>query len=202
MNFWINGVKHSSEWYDLENNKPYPEKEIRDHVKLFGEILSQYKLDSVYGHSFPESFVPCRYSFYWNPTGDYSLGKVLNDFGIRYANTSFSWIKELSPPIKEGGGIDHGVLVIDRTYLGNKWYELASLPSDNFKKSKNGIIETHFPNWLASDYFLQDELNQKWIDYYRKIQQTREFYFARNTEQFYSQWYYRKYTFIKRNIFL
>ena len=189
------GVRKRAEWYNLEDNKPWPEASVREHIKVFKMLMAQYGLSEENGQSFPESFVPCAYGYYWNPEGEYSLGKVLSDNGIKYANTQFDYISELNPPREaNGGGFDHGVLVVDRLNYGNEWFRLAALPTVPVSEQKSDIIETHFPNWLAQDDFLQPQVTKKFTDYYKMVQKMPDRVVAKNTEQFYSQWLYKKYT--------
>ncbi len=197
---WINGIRNRAEWYDLENNKPWPEQEMRDHLKCFQEIMAQYGWTSENGQSFPESFVPCAYGYYWNPTGTYSTGKIMSDFGVKYVNTLFDYIMELNPPIEFGGGFDNGVVVINRINYGNEWFDPASLPKEPLERYETDIIESHWANWLATDDFLQPSLNQQWIDYFRSIQSHPDHYLAKNTEQFSSQWLYKKYTMVSEKL--
>jgi hypothetical protein len=192
--FWVGGVRNRAEWYNLEKNHPWPEKDIRNHLELFTDILGQYGLTPEKGHSFPESFVPCAYGYFWNPSGDpYSLGKILNEYGVRFANTLFSYIPELNPPEAKTGGYDHGVFVIDRYNHGNLWHEPASLPKDSIEHFQTDMIESHFANWLATDDFLQHDLNDAWVKFFREVQSHPEKYLAKNTEQFYSQWILKQY---------
>ena len=192
-----NGVRTRAEWYDLENNKPWPEGDTRDHIKAFKEIMAQYGITEENGQSFPESFVPCAYSFYWNPDGNLSTGKLLSEVGVKYANTLFSEIPELNPPIEDGGGFDHGVLVQNRINYGNDWYQLSALPREDYNEYETDVIETHWPNLLAQDYFLQEELNNKWIAFFKNIQGSDTKYLSKNTEQHNSQWLYKKYAQVK-----
>ncbi|MFO7445002.1 MAG: hypothetical protein R6W90_01490 [Ignavibacteriaceae bacterium] len=194
---FTNGIRTRAEWYDLKNKKPWPEHDTRDHLKAFTEIMAQYGLTKGNGHSFPESFVPCAYGYYWNPENELSTGKFAGGMGVKYVNTWFEQIPECNPPIEYGGGFDHGVLVINRHIYGNQWYELASLPAASLEEYETDIIETHWPNWLAQDYFLQEELNKKWIEFFTNIQKSKTHYLAKNTEQLYSQWLYKKYTKVK-----
>jgi len=196
------GVRKRAEWYCVEENHPWPEDTIQRHIEAFKKIMAQYGLSDEKGHSFPESFVPCDYSYYWNPQGEYSLGSVLNEYGVKYVNTEFDYVTELNPP--EGpnaGGVDHGVLVIDRSNFedlsGISWYKYSSLPKTPLKEQGSNMVETHFPNWLAQDQFLQKSVNQNFIDYYRKVQRQSNRYVAKNSEQFYSQWLYNKYAEVK-----
>lgn len=194
--FWPEkGKKVRAEWYDIINNKPWPEAELRGHIECFKNIMAQYGLTSENGQSFPKSFVPCAYSYYWNPNGDYSLGKLLNENGVKYANTLFSWVEELNPPKGDNaGGFDHGVHVINRVNYGNEWYHLSALPTVALNEQMSDIIETHWPNWLAQDSFLQPTVTQNFINYYKMVQQAPDRYVAKNTEQLHSQWLYNNYT--------
>lgn len=192
--FWQDGIMHRAEWYNTDKNHPWDERDIRNHLELFKEIMAQYGLTRENGHSFPESFVPCAYSYYWNPSAEpYSLGKLLNAEGVRFANTLFSYITELNPPEAKSGGFDNGVLVIDRYNHGNPWYEPASLPRDAIDDFQTDMIETHFANLLATDDFLQPALNEKWISFFKEVQANPGKYLAKNTEQFYSQWILKRY---------
>jgi len=40
---------------------------------------------------------------------------------------------------------------------------------------------------------LQEALNQKWVDYFAMVAKAKKRYIAKNTEQFYAQWLYKKY---------
>jgi hypothetical protein len=194
--YWAeDGKQRRAEWYNLVDKKPWPEESLRGHIQAFREIMAQYGLTPGNGHSFPETFVPCAYSYYWNPTGDYSLGKLMFEAGAKYANTDFGQIPELSPPPeRNGGGFDHGIHVINRLNYGNPWYAVASLPNIPLDLQYSDVIESHWPNWLAHDDFLQPEITSQWIDYYRNVQRFPNRYIAKNTEQLHSQWLYNKFT--------
>lgn len=194
--YWAeDNIQRRAEWYNLVDRQPWPEESLRGHILAFREILAQYDLDKSSGHSFPESFVPCAYSYYWNPNGDYSLGKLMAEAGVKYANTDFGQIPELSPPReRNGGGFDHGLHVINRNNYGNPWYALACVPNVTLDLQYTDIIESHWPNWLAQDDFLQTGVTEQWINYYRSVQRYKGRYIAKNTEQLHSQWLYNKYT--------
>jgi len=195
--YWVDGKKQRAEWYCTEENHPWAEETMREHIQCFKAIMAQYGLSESKGHSFPESFVPCAYGYYWNPKGKYSTGKIMSEAGVKYVNTLFEEISELNPPKEpNGGGFDNGVIVVNRINYGNEWFQLGALPTLPIAAQKSDIIETHWSNWLAQDYFLQEELNEKFIAYYKKVQQTPDRYVAKNTEQFHSQWLYKKYTLV------
>ena len=194
---WENGKKTRAEWYDKENNKTWPQKVIEDHIKCFKEIMAQYGWTPGNGQSFVESFVPCAFAYYWNPESGQSTGTLMYKHGIKYINTVFSNIPELNPPVEAGGGFDSGAHVLDRTGYGNDWYEPASLPKKSIDEYTTDMIVAHWVNWLATDYFLQPELNQNWIKYFKDIQSHPDHYLAKNTEQMHSQWLYNRYTEVK-----
>jgi hypothetical protein len=205
VEFGMHGVGHEywpekmqrvrAEWYNIAEKRPWPEETLNDHFKCFREIMKQYGLSEEEGHSFPESFVPCAYSFYWNPDDDYSLGKLLNHNGVKYANTDFSYIGELNPPKgNNGGGFDHGVHVLNRINYGNKYFEYGSLPAVPVGMQESDISESHFVNWLAGEKCRQSEITGEWIAFFKSVQSMEDRYLAKNTEQLHSQWLYKRFT--------
>lgn len=197
--YWNQGNRIRAEWYNLENDHPWDELVLLDHLKCAREILAQYDLSPAHGHTFPEHFVPCAYGYHWNPEGNFSTGKLMGDAGVKYANTMFSEIASQNPPVREGGGFDHQLLVLDRHIYGIQWYELAAIPQIPNEGFTSDLIETHWVNWVAQDDFLQKDVTQCWIDFFRSIQQHPEYHLAKNSEQLYSQWLYRCYTTVKRH---
>ena len=194
------GVFKRAEWYNLEDKKPWPEQSIRNHLDCFVKIMAQYDLDAAHHQSFPESFVPCAYSYYWNSSpksGEYSLGGVLQEYGVRYANTDFTIIPEAAPPVD--GGFDQGVHVMNRFNYGNLWHMIGQLPMIPIKYQNTDFIETHWPNLLAQDTFLQEAVTQNWVDYYQEVNSHAKRYCSKNTAQHHSQFLYCKYTTLMQN---
>jgi hypothetical protein len=199
--FWDeNGQRTRAEFYNTDENSPRPEHLMNQNLDIFEKIMAQYGLTSENGHSFPESFVPPAYGYYWNPASGYSTGSILAQRGLKYVNTQFNYISELNPPADGSGGFDNGVLVIDRHNYGNPWYELESLPRTPIGTYLTEIIEAHWANMLAADDFLQESLNNQWAEFYRSVQVHPDHYLAKNTEQFYSQWLYRRYVTVSEEI--
>lgn len=190
--YWEDGVKSRAEWFDVANQQPRDENIIRNNVELIKRILNQYGISPENGHSFPESFI--AYGFYFNPEGPYSLGKVLSENGIKYANTPFATIHGLKRPPLLSGGFDHGVLLLDRFNHGNLWYDYGAVPSIKPDEIQTVVVESHWANWLAYDDFLQPDVNAKWVDFLLNIQRDKNHYLAKNTEQLYSQWLYKNFT--------
>ncbi len=195
---WENGVRNRAEWYDVENQRPRDEKIIRKNVELIKRLMAQYGITQENGHSFPESFI--AYGFYYNPGAEYSLGRVLSDNGIKYANTRFvETMHGLDHPGFLSGDFDNGVLLLDRYNHGNDWFEYAKTPQYAPEDIRSVIVESHWANWLAYDDHLQPELNERWIDYLRSIQAYHDTYLAKNTEQVYSQWLYKRHATVSED---
>lgn len=190
--YWEDGVKSRAEWFNAEKQKPRDEKIVRNNVDLLKRLMAQYGISAEYGHSFPESFI--SYGFYYNPGAEYSLGRVLSENGVKYANTPFHTIHGLDHPPLLDGGIDNGVLLLDRFNHGNLWYEYATPPKLGPDSIQTVVVESHWANWLAYDDHLQQKLTNRWKEYLRNIQAHPNHYLAKNTEQLYSQWLYKKYT--------
>lgn len=190
--WWEDGQKIRSEWYDVENNRPRDESMMRRHLDVIKNIFAQYGFSEENGHSFPESFT--AYGYYWNPGGEYSTGGLFSKYGARYASTRFGLIPELNPPEEYQGGIDNGTLVLHRGIFGNYWHNYADIPSDPPSEYKSDIIDGHWANFLATDDFLQPQLNDDFAEWFRSIQENPYRYVAKNTEQLYSQWLFKEHT--------
>ncbi len=190
--WWENGVKTRSEWYSLTHKTPRPDSLMLMHMDVIRNILWQYGISEENGHSFPESF--SALGFHWNPSGPFSTGKLFSDAGVKYVTTKFYIIPELNPPPQYSGGFDHGVLVLDREGYGNLWHTYGDIPHEGAEAYDVDLIESHWANWLAEDDFLQEALNNRWIEYFRSIQAYPYRYLAKNTEQLYSQWLYQEHT--------
>lgn len=193
--YWEDGVKSRAEWFNAEEQKPRDEKIVRNNVELLKRLMAQYGITPENGHSFPESFI--SYGFYFNPGEKYSLGSVLSENGVKFANTPFSSIHGLNHPPRLDGGFDNGVLLLDRFNHGNHWYQYASIPDSIPSKIQTVVVESHWANWLAVDDHRQPNLNLRWINYLKSIQADRDNYLSKNTEQLYSQWLYKKYTIVE-----
>jgi hypothetical protein len=193
--YWDDGIRTRAEWFNVEEQKPREEKIIRKNIELLRRLMAQYNLTPENGHSFFESFI--AYGFYFNPGAEYSLGRVLSDNGVKYANTPYATMRGLNHPPFFDGDFDHGVLLLDRFNHGNLWYEYAKPPPVSPDEIRTVVVESHWANWLAYDDHLQPELNERWLKFLRSIQAHPDNYLAKNTEQLYSQWLYKKYAQVK-----
>ncbi|MEX0679824.1 MAG: hypothetical protein WD097_00440 [Balneolales bacterium] len=195
--WWDDGVKTRSEWYNLADNEPRSEEMVRRHMDVIRNILWQYGISEDQGHSFPESF--SAYGYYWNPGADYSTGRLFSDYGGKYVSTRFGHIPELNPPPEMSGGFDNGVYAYDRGIYGNVWHRYADPPSEPVETFVADQLDSHWANWLATDDWLQPEVNEMWIEFFRRVQAYPYRYLAKNTEQFYSQMLYKKHTTVNLN---
>ncbi len=196
--YWTEDGKMHPEWC-RSKAEPWPLKSVQNHILAMKRILAQYGISEEHGHSFPESFDAGNNSYYWNPSpGDdtYSLGQLLSEEGCKYvSNDLSSYPSELNPPKgANAGGFDNGIMVLCKGGGGVTWYKYASLPEESADKQDCNMIRLHFPNFLAQDQFLQQEVNDKFVAYCRNTQALPERYVAKNTEQFYSQWLYQQYS--------
>ena len=73
---------------------------------------------------------------------------------------------------------------------------LETLPTESLETLSTDIITGHWPNFLAQDDFLQANLTREWVKFFKSIQGLSDRYVAKNTEQFSSQWIYRRYASI------
>lgn len=190
--YWIEGKKIRSEWYNVEDQQAWPEEEMRIRMDLISRILAQYGISEEKGHSFPESM--SAYGYHWNPDGEMSTGKIWSDYGVKYGNTKFKLSPDIGFPEAGTGGFDNGVLLLDRFDYGPEWNRYADVPLLPADQYETDLTESHWANWLAPDDFLQPALNQEWIAYFRAIQSHPDFYLAKNNEQLYSQWLYQRHT--------
>ncbi len=195
--YWTEDGKMHPEWC-RKKDEPWPIESVQDHISGMKHILAQYGLSADNGHSFPESFDAGNNSYYWNPSpgkGEYSLGEPLSREGCRYVSNDLNgYPAKFNPPAGPNeAGFDNGIMVMCKGGGGVSWYKYASWPEEPADKQDCNMIRLHFPNFLAQDKFLQDDVNNQFVAYYRNAQAIPERYVAKNTEQFYSQWLYRKY---------
>src|SRR5690625_4179603 len=171
---------------------------MRGRMERVRRNLAQDRIARGGGLALPGSM--SAYGFHLNPGGEVSTGRFWSESGVKYGNTKFRVSPHMDWPEAGTGGFDHGVLVFDRFDYGNYWHVYADLPDlpDEPEQVESlyetDLIESHWANWLAPDDFLQPALNEEWIDYFSAIQAHPNHYLAKNTEQLYSQWLYRRHT--------
>jgi len=172
------GYAESWGWEDM-NNK----------AMAFEELMRQYYDEET--SSFPVAFVPPGHAYYYGDDGrgsDESTGALLHTYGVKYANGDTGVATQLGE-----GGIDHGVLFIDRAYGCNyNWEGCTPWVGDwndfdypAYPTGEYGWVEAHFPNlWDAEE---------DWVTYLQGLNDAPDRMLGRNTAQVSSQWLYRRY---------
>jgi len=150
--------------------------------------LAQYDLTPERGVSFPPSFVPCAFSYYWDDADAESTGALMKTAGVRYISTPYSSCTFAGEPSeKPDGGFDHGVLVLDRGSIGIPYYLYATVPEGPPATSICGI---HWPNVLTEDPDRHREGVAVWVDYLRGLARHPGLMLGANTAETFSQWVY------------
>ena len=200
---YVNGENLPGEWARRprtdENDNPLPgepsetvpwdEKNETDKTvaNCYKEILRQYFTEEEL--DFPESFIPPSHILYVNPKSNYSTLSVLSDFGVKYSTLRYTSRHEIMPHFTKFGLFDHNVFMVDRRAPKEVSFDKDSC-KPVFLPRFYPFIETHFNNlWGAEEY---------WTKYLSLINLFPARMLAKNTENVFSQWVYRKFVKIKK----
>lgn len=201
IEFGLHGVRHghyeegkniTGEWaYRPKEGAPTPwDPENKTSFVIcdcFKEILRQYYTEEEL--PFPESFIPPSHVLYTDPESDVSTCAVLSKYGVKYATLRYTTKNEIMPHFTKFGLFDHNVFMIDRRPPREVSFDKDSckppLPPRPYP-----FIETHFNNlWGVEEY---------WKKYLSLINLFPTRMIAKNTENVFSQWVYRKYVKISK----
>ena len=201
IDFGLHGVRHghyekgeniTGEWaYRPKEGDPTPwDKDNKTNYVVcdcFKEILRQYYTEEEL--SFPESFIPPSHVLYTDPESDISTCAVLSKYGVKYATLRYTTKNEIMTHFTKFGLFDHNVFMIDRRPPREVSFDKDSckppLPPRPYP-----FIETHFNNlWGVEEY---------WKKYLSLINLFPTRMIAKNTENVFSQWVYRKYVKISK----
>jgi hypothetical protein len=201
--FGMHGVSHQhlvgrreylAELANIEESAPgtatswgWTEMDIK--ARAFSELLRQYY--DAETSSFPKSMVPPAHAYYYGDDGLGSIestGALLHGYGVKYANGDTGVSTQLGQ-----GGIDHGVLFMDRAYGCNYNWEGCtagvgdwnSFDVPAYPTAEYGWVEAHFPNLWGAE--------EDWVTYLTGLNDDPERMLGRNTAQVASQWLYRRY---------
>lgn len=175
------GFSYRYEWEDLIKR-----------MQCYGEIVRQYYDEETC--SFPESVVfPGHGYYYGDVTGNETTGRLMNMFGVKYANGATASCTSMG-----AGAIDNGLLYINRAF-GAAYDKISATPWDGtnypdglYLPNFYGWTEAHFPN-LWNTTVDDTDAYDKWIDYLSGLNNCPSRYLAPNTVQGSSQWLYRHY---------
>jgi len=188
---WEDGERFRAEWFGRDPSEIWDSGVLRSHAHCFRQILDQHRLGPDWGHSFPRSFVPCAFRFYWNNNDAQSTGALMHSLGVRYCSTPFSTCCFLSgEPERPDGGFDHQLVVLDRGESGVPWNTFAAVPE---QLPTTSICGCHWPNVLMEDPAANDEAVKAWVAYLRQIEASGDGMLAKNMAETVSQWLYRSF---------
>lgn len=163
---------------------PWDSENITDRVVAgcYREILRQYFTEEEF--SFPESFIPPSHILYVNPDSPVSTPAVLSEYGVKYCTLRYTSKNEIMPYFEKFGLFDHSIFMVDRRAPKEVSYDKDSCKPP-FLPRPYAFIETHFNNLWGVEYY--------WEKYLSLINIYPTRMLAKNTENVFSNWVYRKY---------
>ena len=184
-------VRTRAEWFGRDPSEQWPQDVLRGHLACFRRILDQHGIGPDNGMSFPPSFVPCAFRYYWDDASAESTGALMRAAGVRFCSTPYSscWFAS-GRPEKVDGGFDHGLIVLDRGNSGVPWHVCATVPQGLPTTSICGI---HWPNLLMLDPDANAESVAMWVDYLKQIDARDGWMLAKNMAETCSQWLHHSY---------
>ncbi len=203
IDFGLHGVRHghfedginlTGEWakrpekgettpWDSENRTSYV---VAD---CFREIIRQYYTEEEL--PFPESFIPPNHVLFVNPQSDKSTCGILSKYGVKYATLRYTTKNEIMPYFTKFGLFDNNIFMVDRRPPREVSFDKDSCKPPLLPRPYP-FIETHFNNlWGVENY---------WAKYLSLINLYPNRMIAKNTENVFSQWVYRKYVKIKKGL--
>jgi len=209
---WEDGVPTRAESYGAKGVKR-DWAGLRGHLDCFRAILDQHGLGPEAGHRFPIHCVPAAFCYLWDENDPTDTGALMAAAGVELISTPFSsgGFHRRTPLLAPDGGVDHGLLVIDRGNTGVPWYALDSVPSDvgggisgtdshdttrGVSPRNRGTVRfwsicgIHWPNILREDPEENHIAVRRWIDYLRAVAEQPGVMLAANVRECFAQWAY------------
>ena len=205
---WSGGAQRSrSEWFGAAHRNPqwkddsagsggrhWPLKDLQGHVTCFTAIMQQYKIEG-----FPETFVPTGFCYSWHTDSSRSTGHFMRTQGVKLCTnpfdvTTFSGGERATRPAIDGG-LDHGLLVLDRgRYADRIPYDAVATVPGHPPPLNCSVCGIHFVNMLAEDK--QDNLAvvERYADYFEQAGAVHGRVLSRNSLELASQWLHHAYT--------
>jgi hypothetical protein len=165
------------------------------HLNCFEDIMRHYFDANT--SSFPKSMVPPGHGYFYDGSVN-TTGNALASKGVKYVNGGTGVCTTLGE-----GGIDNGVIFIDRAYGANyntlgqtAWYgSWNDFQKPDYPDESYGWVEAHFPNyWSRTDF----DAVVEWTIYLKGLNNSDDRFLPKNTEQCSSQWLYKRYTAITK----
>lgn len=175
------GISYRYEWKDLIKR-----------MECYIELIRQFYDEETC--SMPESIVfPGHGYYYGDGSGDETTGRLMNMFGVKYANGDTE-----STTNVEWGVIDNGLLFIQRAF-GAPYDSIAATPWDGtnypdgeYLPNSYGWTEAHFPNLWNTEVTSRDGFD-RWVAYLSGLNDAPDRFLAANTIEASSQWLYRNF---------
>ncbi|HPS54065.1 MAG TPA: twin-arginine translocation signal domain-containing protein [Sedimentisphaerales bacterium] len=172
---WVNGQRIRAEFAG-ENGNKWPWKEVWGKMQCFKKLIDQYDI------SFPKSFVPCAFNYYYNPDDKQDTGALMSAWGVKYANNPNCTYLH-----------NHGLMVLDRISESDMGYSVTSPQPKTLLENDQCYKSTHWSNYLDVNPDNNKKAADKWINYFQTIKKMPDRYLPQNTAQLYSQYLYKKF---------
>ncbi|OGV61649.1 MAG: hypothetical protein A3K19_15210 [Lentisphaerae bacterium RIFOXYB12_FULL_65_16] len=196
---WDNGVRTRAEWYSQFKQK-WRWPDLQGHLRVFREILDQHGLGPAAGHRLPPNFIPCAFQYLWDEADPESTSALIATAGVRYGSTPYSCLDRRSPLLAADGGVDHGVLMLDRGNSGVPWDVVDRVPANVHGESAGAesaapgsICGIHWPNLLSETPEQNHIAVGHWVEYLRKVAAVPGQFLAANARESFAQWAYHRF---------
>ena len=181
--YYVHGGQYNNtDYYYTENNRVIaaPESEIRMRLDAYFDLIEYHGFKKTIN-----SFIPPTFTYQPN-----HLTKILKDYGILYASTTF---KNIGHEDFSGGVVvDNGIPIVDRNNNLIPWNvmeaELDDLPT------VSGIFGCHWANVCHKDPKENLSLVDSWVNYFERCKNTYGIILSRDIAFCSTQMLYKKYS--------
>jgi hypothetical protein len=196
---WDNGVRIRAEWYSQHRQK-WHWPDLLGHLRVFRDILDQHGLGPAAGHRLPPNFVPCAFQYLWDETDPEDIGALIATAGVLYGSTPYSCLDRRTPLLAPDGGVDHGVLLLDRGSSGVPWDVTDRVPvkvhgagAGAESATPGCICGIHWPNLLSAKPEANHVAVAHWVEYLRQVAAVPGQFLAANARECFAQWAYHRF---------
>ena len=125
---WDDGRITRAEYYAHGQGK-WRWEDLQGHLEVFRAILDQHGLGPAAGHRLPRHFIPCAFAYLLDEADDTDTGALVASAGCEWCSTPFGALTQRTPLPAATGGVNHGVLIVDRGNNGVPWYAVDQVPA-------------------------------------------------------------------------